>query len=381
MNLLHFDVEGGWGGSSRSLFEIVKKLKSTRNKSTIICRRVGPIQKKYKKINIEYHIEKRLYSFIPRKNGKNFKNFIGSLYQLIFFPLGIFSVLKIIKKNKIDLLHINYEGFFLLAFFLKIITKKPIIFHIRTQFPDKNIFCRFLVFLIMNYIADYIFFITDLEKKSFLHYKTNSKVPKKVLFNISSFKSSRIKLTNIISYFGNISYEKGVDRILEIAKICNQKKINYKFLIFGKLDNTKYIINLKKKITEYHLKNFYLMGHVSNPEKYLVKSFLLLRLSRSNDPYGRDVIEALTLGVPTLATGSYQGIIKNNYNGYLIKKFSYQKIIYLLEFFKKNRALRNKLSNNCIKRKHLFDGTDQLKKFERAINLIRTNYNKQNKQI
>ena len=27
MNLLHFDVEGGWGGSSISLLEIVKKLK------------------------------------------------------------------------------------------------------------------------------------------------------------------------------------------------------------------------------------------------------------------------------------------------------------------------------------------------------------------
>ncbi len=32
MNLLHFDVEGGWGGSSISLFEITKKLKKTKHK-------------------------------------------------------------------------------------------------------------------------------------------------------------------------------------------------------------------------------------------------------------------------------------------------------------------------------------------------------------
>ena len=93
MNLLHFDVEGGWGGSSISLFEIVKKLKNTKNKSYIICRRKGPIQKKYKEENIKYYIEEKIYSFIPRKKGKNLKNFVGSILQLIYFPSGILNIL------------------------------------------------------------------------------------------------------------------------------------------------------------------------------------------------------------------------------------------------------------------------------------------------
>jgi len=112
------------------------------------------------------------------------------------------------------------------------------------------------------------------------------------------------------------------------------------------------------------------MGHVSKPEIYLAKSFLQIRLSRSNDPYGRDIIEALTMGVPSLATGSYQGIIKNNYNGYLIKKFSLKKIIFFLEKLKKIKNERDRLSKNCISLKHLFDGTSQIKKFEDAINFI-----------
>ena len=85
MNLLHIDVEGGWGGSSISLFELVKKLKQTTHKSYVVCRRQGPIQKKYKKENIEFYLEKNLYSFIPRKKGKNIKNFLGSFFQLFFF--------------------------------------------------------------------------------------------------------------------------------------------------------------------------------------------------------------------------------------------------------------------------------------------------------
>lgn len=375
MNLLHFDVEGGWGGSSISLFEIVRKLKYTNNRSFIICRREGPIQKKYKKENIKFFLEKNLYSFIPRKNGKNFKNFLGSLTQLIFFPLGILNIIKIIKKNKIDIIHINYEGFFLLGIILKFFTKKPIIFHIRTQFPQKNFACKIIVNLITRYIADYIFFITDIERNFFLKYDKNSKVPKKVLFNISSFKlNGKNNSKNIISYFGNISYEKGVDRIIEVAKICSDKNLSYKFLIFGKLIlhgyGKDYYLYLKKKIKEHNLKNIFLMGHVSKPEIYLAKSFLQIRLSRTNDPYGRDIIEALTMGVPSIATGSYQGIIKNNYNGYLIKKFSLKKIIFFLEKLKKNKKERNRLSKNCISMKHLFNGTRQIKKFEDAINFI-----------
>lgn len=378
MNLLHFDVEGGWGGSSISLFEIVKKLKKNNHKSFIVCRRKGPIQKKYKQEKIKYFIENNLYSFIPRKNGKNLKNFIVSAVQLIFFPLGILNVIKIIKKNNIDILHINYEGLFLLGFLLKLITKKPIIFHIRTQFPEKNLACKFIVFLISKYIADYIFFITDMERFFFNKYTNESKVPQKILFNISSFKQSKKNTnSNIISYFGNISYVKGVDRIIDIAKICQQKKLNYKFKIYGKLNKFGYgkefYYKLKQTIKENNLNNLYLMGHVSNPEIHLSNSYLLIRLSRANDPYGRDIIEALTLGVPSLATGSYQGIIKNNFNGYLINKFSLQKVIYYLEKLEKNNRERNRLSSNCIKISYKFDGTEQTKLFEKAINFIKIN--------
>ena len=66
MNLLHFDVEGGWGGSSISLFEIVKKLKYTNNKSFIVCRREGPIQKKYKKA--EEKVKKNKQKKLRKKN-------------------------------------------------------------------------------------------------------------------------------------------------------------------------------------------------------------------------------------------------------------------------------------------------------------------------
>ncbi len=376
MNLLHIDVEGGWGGSSISLFEIVKKLKGTTHKSYVVCRRQGPIQKKYKKESIEFYLEKRLYSYIPRKKGKNFKNFLGSFFQLFLFPLGILNLIKIINKNKIDIIHLNYEGFFLLGFFLKFFTKKPIIFHVRTQFPENNFICKLIVKLIDKYIADYIFFITHKEKFFFNKYLKKPNVPSKVLFNISSFKSShKIKNSNVISYFGNISYEKGVDRVLELARLCSERKLKYKFKIFGKINKKGYGSNfhfyLKKQIKKYKLSNITLMGHASRPQNYLSQTYLLIRLSRADDPYGRDVIEALTMGIPSIATGTYQGIIKNNFNGYLIKKFSLKKTLFIFEKLFKNRKIRERLSKNCLKVKYKFDGSSQINDFEKAIKLVR----------
>ena len=187
-------------------------------------------------------------------------------------------------------------------------------------------------------------------------------------------RKNKFKSDKIISYFGNISYEKGVDRILDIAKICKKKKLKYKFQIFGKLNKngygSDYHHNLKKSIIKNNLTNIKLMGHVTNPEIYLSSSFLLIRFSRINDPWGRDVIEALTLGVPAIATGSYEGIIKNNFNGFLIKKFSSEKVVNLLEKLYKNKKIRDRLSSNCNKIKYKFDGSEQIKIFEKAINFV-----------
>ena len=56
----------------------------------------------------------------------------------------------------------------------------------------------------------------------------------------------------MITYFGNISYQKGVDRIIDVAILCKKLNLNYKFQIFGKLNKNGYgkdfYLKLKKII-------------------------------------------------------------------------------------------------------------------------------------
>ena len=63
------------------------------------------------------------------------------------------------------------------------------------------------------------------------------------------------------------------------------------------------------------------LGHASSPETELASAFLLIRPSLRNDPWGRDVIEAVCAGVPVIATGSYEGVIENGKNGFLFDEF------------------------------------------------------------
>ena len=64
------------------------------------------------------------------------------------------------------------------------------------------------------------------------------------------------------------------------------------------------------------------LGHVAEPERVLAASHALLRLSRGDDPWGRDVIEALAAGLPVIATGRYDRFVETGVTGMLLSRYS-----------------------------------------------------------
>ena len=67
---------------------------------------------------------------------------------------------------------------------------------------------------------------------------------------------------------------------------------------------------------------FLFLGHVSEPERVLAGCNALARLSREDNPWGRDVIEALGAGRPVIATGSYDRFVESDATGILLPTFS-----------------------------------------------------------
>ena len=102
---------------------------------------------------------------------------------------------------------------------------------------------------------------------------------------------------------------------------------------------------------------FRFMGHQAEPEAFLKETDALIRLSRWNDPWGRDIIEAMAYGKPVIATGEYQGFIEHRKNGFLHSEYETKKMVEDLFFLAGHPEFVERIGRaNREKAKQLFDG-------------------------
>lgn len=168
-----------------------------------------------------------------------------------------------------------------------------------------------------------------------------------------SKESSEVKLNekdiNFVSV-GRLHEQKGYDLLIKsIAKLKQDKLLpkNFHFRLYGDGPQKEILENLVK---EYNLQdNVFLMGKVMNPYKYLKDSDLFI-LSSRYEAFGLVIIEAMTLGIPVLATENHatNKIIKHKENGYITEN-SYEGIYnglkYLLENQKELQTYKKNLKN------------------------------------
>lgn len=379
INILHLDTEGGWGGSSISLFNIVSNLDKKIFKSHVICRKEGPIINKYKKINILVERNFNLYSFSPKPHTNNLKLFITTLPQFIFFIKGIFDLLKYIKKKKIDLIHLNFEGFFFVGIFLKLFLKVPVIIHYRSTIPFDSLSHKIISIINLRFVADFVIFISNLEKKKFYKiYPFLKNIKSETIYNISECSKSKKKSNkgNDLVYIGNISYLKGVDRLIDLAQNLEKNNIRNIIKVYGDTRGEKnYKQNIVNKINELKLKNIQMMGRTNSTKRIIENAFLILRPSRHNDPWGRDVIDACHAGVPCISTGTKNDIIIDKVNSFYVTDFNTKLVTKIITNLINNKHLYKKLSNNFLKqKKNLFNRKDNIIKLQKIfINLYKNN--------
>ena len=93
----------------------------------------------------------------------------------------------------------------------------------------------------------------------------------------------------------------------------------------------------------------------------------MIRPSRRNDNWGRDIIEAMSFGKFIISTGFNDLFVQNNKNGIVVNKWDNKKITNILKFYLNNTEKFNKIklyANLFAKEK--FDAVQnatQVKKF------------------
>ena len=94
-------------------------------------------------------------------------------------------------------------------------------------------------------------------------------------------------------------------------------------------------------------------------------SDVVLRLSRQNDPWGRDIIEAITSGKPVLATGNNSTYVQQGLHGYLFEPYDPQAIAQKIRFLSQNDHIYEAICVANLKLgKELFYGPEVARQIE-----------------
>lgn len=375
MRILCLDIEGGYGGSSRSLFQSVKHLDTSELDVSIWCKSAGPIQDQYRSIGVEPVVfpDMPKVSSLPlfSRNLIVYGKFVMDWFKATAFRTALYDSI-----GTYDLVHLNHEALFWLARDIKKTTGTPVSMHIRTNLWP-SVFATWQCRMAESY-TDARIFITENEQNTFSQ-RAGHPVSGDVIYNIAvpfdddvppwdvptEFSNGK---TFLIGCLSNYSWTRGTDRLMELARdLKNMGRTDIGFVVTGKTDLTTSMPapmgriarqggDLKTYADEMGvLDMFHFTGHVSEPERILALVDMVIKPTREDNPWGRDILEALAAGRPVVSVGSYDTFVEDGVTGILQNNWDSQALAYQLAALSEDRlrlstlghAARSRIASLC----------------------------------
>jgi glycosyltransferase involved in cell wall biosynthesis len=317
------------GGSDTCLYYLLTQLDQSKNEPYLLYENESILVKKLRKIGVKtIPLKKKKTSLQPppkttavviklkNNNPNELRLFASSLKSLIKKIPFTIELMRIILKNRIDIVHTNH---FLTAdrpmLLASILTRKRIVSHNRGLYsPD----------IIDVYISKYIDQIISMSDFSTSVYVKGGVLEAKCKtiydgINPEEFKSSVTASTSVtVGCFGRLETWKGQQVLIEAAETIIKSVPDVKFLIVGDGSNE---LELKIQVNAKGLQNYFeFTGGVTNVKDYMDKCTLIVHTSIEPEPFGMVIIEAMALEKPVIATnfGGPLEIIENEIDGILI---------------------------------------------------------------
>jgi glycosyltransferase involved in cell wall biosynthesis len=327
-NVLFIQHGLGFGGATKSLLLLQKQLYKEFNLYTIS----QPVSKKTRKIIDDI----KEYSELTELDFPSIHYHTASQISIEEFSrrknYTIDNIIDFIKKKDIDIVHINTTLFSYILKPIKEKTHAKIIVHFREMLPDNR--STIDKFIIENHIkySDKIIAITYNEIR---HYPKSDKI--EIVPNPHEFDLTDSLITEkenddiIVGMCANFMEYKGQLEFLEMAKIVeeNCENIDLKFEIIGYPKNTlkeivKRIIKpgFKQKFDEQvkklKIKNLQIIKFTFNIYEEISSWDIVVRPDYTGQPWGRDIIEAMAMKKPIVATGTSEFFVENDKTGFLL---------------------------------------------------------------
>lgn len=338
LKVLCLDIEGGHGGSSRSLFNLLKYVDRSRIDPRVVCRRSGIVEHWYAGLGIPCRVwhDMPKVSSLP-KLSRNLLVF--SQAALDFLRARVSSDVFFAEADGVDVVHFNHEALFLLAFRLARRSRVARTMHIRTNLWN-SAFARWQTRVISR-SCHRLAFITENEEQT--HRGLGGTASGEVIFNAAETPDpppvpdpSVVALGGFrLACLSNYGWNRGVDRLVEIALVLRRmRRDDIRFVVAGDMTLTR---SLPGKLGEIARKGgtlkdyaqfmgvgdaFLFLGHVSNPESVLIACHALIKPTREHNPWGRDILEALAMGRPVISIGKYEMFVEHDRTGLLYSEYN-----------------------------------------------------------
>lgn len=338
MRVLCLDIEGGYGGSSRSLFEALRRIPRSGLYIEVWHRKSGPITAAYGSEGIIAKVTpsmpKATSVELFSRNCIEFGRFIINWSKSYGFRKDLLGCL-----DNVDLIHFNHEGLFLLAWWLRRFTTKPMTMHIRT-IPPESIFSRWQARMIARSVNSVVM-ISEQEAKV-LEQRIGRPTKGRVIYNPVSVplrkiephseipQDNRLRLASL----SNFALLRGVDRLVDVAVALKKKnRKDILFVLAGNMDLPGSLPgelgNIKKRggdfktyVSERGVADLFLfLGHTHQPERVIAGCDALIKLGRGLGGWGRDILESLAAEKPVLSVSTDNKFLENEKTGILFSKF------------------------------------------------------------
>jgi len=374
MKVLYIHHAGLWGGSSRSLYELLRVLAGKGITPYFICQEGDAAD-----------IFESLGSSVVRVNGlSQFDNTAYGYYrgwrwgvilrELYYLIPTLSAIIKSRKKwHDIDIIHINEYTLLLPALLAKIFFKKPIFVHCRSlqNNPEISIRARIIqkVYNLMNahiipIDEEVASFLTSIEKITIIHnsYNKTTVLNEKRDTNLPVYDENSF----ILGFVGSISLLKGIIELIEAVAICRKRGLDVHLLVAGKPERDpgkglKKIImktvkgssdimkDINQLISDKNIVDYIdFIGFTTDINTIYEKIDLLCFPSRLNAA-GRPVFEAAFYQKPALVAvdRSWPDTIIHGETGAIVKENNPASIADAIEYLYKNQDIMKKWGENA----------------------------------
>lgn len=235
-------------------------------------------------------------------------------------PFKIIGLVKILKKENVDTILFSSSKDFKFASIASKIAKVENIIYLRglavpikASKINKILFKHVLTHIIANSYATKNTILAHIKDES-IRRKTDV-----IYHGIETMQKTTFKKIKddaiILGNAGRLTFQKGHDYLLQIAKLLKEKGLNFRLYIAGEGELKE---KLMQQIIHLELTNeVYLLGFVENMEDFMSKIDIFLLTSRW-EGFGYVLVEAMAKSKPIVAFNiSSNPELINNQNGFL----------------------------------------------------------------